>query len=463
MFKMFKYARGLLVSGLLAFSLAACGGGNAGSPGATLSGTAATGKAIANGSVLLKDSSGDNKSTTTDSNGKFSFDVTGLKPPFLLKISTGGTDLYSIATQAGTVNIHQLSDLIVRNYFAAKGLQPDYQILAGLVLSDIANIELTIRNTITMQLRDQNVDDKSFNLLNTPFDANNTKFDAVLDILKVVLDDVRGEMRIVLIDPNNSGAEGPSIGVFSNSVSLASSPLNASKDGINQTLTSWKDTVNKVNFANYTTAGGKQAGFQAGLLPLYRNDYLNRGMTATDDIGATLATDPGNITVLEVKDIITVDSFKKIVTATMNVATVGWGSKTLLPMSFIYDDSKKQWLYYGDQRIAGITLSLSSSVLNLSVYDSKDQIDSVTVAGPGISGTKLLARDAVDPKKLLLSVTTISTSSGFPANLLALEGSNSISPDASVYTFTLTLKTGGSVTYKITPLSGVGLLDPHGH
>lgn len=451
---MLKYLWAVLTSALLALSLAACGGGN-GVSGTTLSGTAATGKAIANKSVtVFSQYSGATKTTTTDSNGKFSLDVTGLTPPLLLKINNGSIDLYSIATQAGTVNIHQLSDLIVRNYLATKGLQLDSRALAGLKTSDIAGIELTIRNTIAQQLQDQNINVQSFNLLNTPFDANSTKFDAVLDVLKVN-NDVNGEMRIMLVNPNNPGSEGTSVGVFSNSVSLISSPLTVAKDGINLTLKSWKDTVDAKGTNTAPT----------DLLPLYNDNYLNQGMNATEDINAILSNNfPGQIDVFEVKSIVSVDSVNSIVTATISANSTNWPNKTLPPMSFKYDDSAKKWLFYGDQRIAGITVKLlSSSSVELSVYDTKDQLDSVTVAGPGISVTKALVRDAADPKKFLLSVTITSTSGGFPMGVSAQEGSVSLDT-SSVYTFTLTRKTGGDpVTYKVTALSGAGLLDPHGH
>ncbi|MBX0311673.1 MAG: hypothetical protein JHC31_07825, partial [Sulfurihydrogenibium sp.] len=82
----------VLANVFLAMSLFSCGGGGGGgtttgrgTTTSTLSGTVATGKPLASVAVYLKDSKGNIRSTITDANGKFSFDTTGLTPPFYLK------------------------------------------------------------------------------------------------------------------------------------------------------------------------------------------------------------------------------------------------------------------------------------------------------------------------------------------------------------------------------------------
>jgi|GEM_PF-4229048 len=114
----------LLVLWILAL-LSACGGGTK-SPGfATdtvnrelLSGVAANGAPLA-GTVVLKDSSDTSRSLSSAiaADGSFSFDVTGLRPPFLLQATgtSGGAayTLYSMAAGSGTCNVNPLTHLAV--------------------------------------------------------------------------------------------------------------------------------------------------------------------------------------------------------------------------------------------------------------------------------------------------------------------------------------------------------------
>jgi len=106
--------------------LAGCGGGGSGtatpaSPPTSsqvVSGVAATGSPLS-GTVYLKDSTSPAKelSTTINSDGSFSFDVTGLTAPFLLKAvgTSNGQNytLYSVAGGTGVANINPLSHLAV--------------------------------------------------------------------------------------------------------------------------------------------------------------------------------------------------------------------------------------------------------------------------------------------------------------------------------------------------------------
>lgn len=74
-----------------ALLLTACGGGSGGggnhSSTATLSGFAAEGLAISNQIVTLKDAAGTTRKATTDANGNFSIDITGLSYPFMLQVT----------------------------------------------------------------------------------------------------------------------------------------------------------------------------------------------------------------------------------------------------------------------------------------------------------------------------------------------------------------------------------------
>jgi hydroxybutyrate-dimer hydrolase len=86
----------------LAFSgalvLTACGGGSGGGSKTNLSGIAAEGLAIANQTVSLKDASGNIRQASTDANGSFSFDITGLNYPFMLQVTGSKGIWYALVT-----------------------------------------------------------------------------------------------------------------------------------------------------------------------------------------------------------------------------------------------------------------------------------------------------------------------------------------------------------------------------
>jgi hypothetical protein len=115
--------KGAALAALTAAVLAACGGGDsAPAPAAaatsTVSGTAATGAAIASGTVTLKCVSGTTTAATTGTDGSFTVDVTSVTLPCVAKVeyknAAGATaQLYSLITAAGTANITPLTNLLV--------------------------------------------------------------------------------------------------------------------------------------------------------------------------------------------------------------------------------------------------------------------------------------------------------------------------------------------------------------
>lgn len=93
--------------------IAGCGsGGSSGTPAAVVSGVAATGLPMS-GTVSLKDSANNPPLSTTinPQTGSFSFNVSGLTPPFMLRAGT----LYSMSGGTGTANVNPLSNLMVAN------------------------------------------------------------------------------------------------------------------------------------------------------------------------------------------------------------------------------------------------------------------------------------------------------------------------------------------------------------
>ncbi len=101
--------------------LISCGGGGSSSTSSsstTLSGTAATGSALANATVNVYDSLGSLVgTTTTDSNGLYSLTVgSQFRAPFTIQVQglsgDGATSLYSLAPSTGIANINQITNAI---------------------------------------------------------------------------------------------------------------------------------------------------------------------------------------------------------------------------------------------------------------------------------------------------------------------------------------------------------------
>jgi len=118
-----RFARPTLAAFCLASlaTLAACGGnsciglngcgGTTVTPSVTISGTAATGKAIASATVNLSCAQGSG-STLSDGGGNYTitFDAT---PPCILTASSGGVSLHSLAFAAGTFNTTPETELML--------------------------------------------------------------------------------------------------------------------------------------------------------------------------------------------------------------------------------------------------------------------------------------------------------------------------------------------------------------
>jgi hypothetical protein len=109
---------------LMVATLSACGGGGGSSTpaaaSASVSGVAATGAAIASGTVTLKCVSGTTTAATTGTDGSFNIDVSGVTLPCAGRVdykdSTGTPQkLHTFITAAGTANITPVTELLVAN------------------------------------------------------------------------------------------------------------------------------------------------------------------------------------------------------------------------------------------------------------------------------------------------------------------------------------------------------------
>jgi chitodextrinase len=189
----------------------------------SLSGIAATGAPVASATITLKDKNGSLRTALTGTDGKYSFDITGMTAPFLMKLPLGQASLYSVATSSGTANVHPFTDLIIRNWYESEGIDVDAAFgstgaLPSPPTSDgIATIEAVVRNLLKTWLQQEGIDESSFNLITSSFEANSAGFDQILDNTQVTID-AAGQVTIESCDPT-TGINGTA--VSTNIINLA--------------------------------------------------------------------------------------------------------------------------------------------------------------------------------------------------------------------------------------------------
>ena len=195
----------ILLSSLLLL-ISGCGGGGGGGttpppPPVTVSGVAAAGSVIV-GTVSLKDSAATPKelkfTTTAATGGAFSFEVTGLTKPFMLKVTgvagPGNTPytLYSLAGDQGIANINPLTNLVVAVAAARGDLGTLYDasnrsgmlnIADGLVQA-LTEVRATLSSLATAYPVVT-----SANPITDPYTANGSGLDGMLDSVSITVAD----------------------------------------------------------------------------------------------------------------------------------------------------------------------------------------------------------------------------------------------------------------------------------
>ena len=165
------------------------------SNGATLSvttaveGTAATGAPLVGASVSLRDARGQYAAASADAAGHFSIPVAGMTAPFLLKAQTpDGRVFYGMAADLGTANVDPYSDLLVREWYAVRGGSPEAAFVGAGMLPDARDMQAldkAVSGALAAELADAGLDARHFSLLHTPFVADHSGFDQLLDQSRV--------------------------------------------------------------------------------------------------------------------------------------------------------------------------------------------------------------------------------------------------------------------------------------
>src|SRR6185312_230204 len=156
---------------------------------AAVEGTAAQGAPLGGASISLRDAQGQYAASSADAAGHFYIDVAGMTGPFLLKaVTPEGRVLYGTAPDSGTANVDPYSDFLVRQWYGAHGSDPD-RAFAGRgnvpAAADMQTLDRSLTAKLVGSLSAQGLDAKQFSLLSTPFAADHSGFDALLDHSRV--------------------------------------------------------------------------------------------------------------------------------------------------------------------------------------------------------------------------------------------------------------------------------------
>lgn len=274
----------LLLATMLALS--ACGGGGdsgqtpppvAVTPLTTVSGIAAAGAPL-QGTIIIKDGFNNLKATGIKADGSFSFDVSQMKAPFMLRAQgdANGTSyvLHAAATDAdgnGHFNVTPLSELIVAR---AVGQSPA-QFYAAANFSQLGKTQLD-QQEAALQARIQPLLDaakvpSSVDLRRQVFAADLTGLDAVLEAVEVSIDadnkqfTLRNRLNGATLSDGLQGSQG-------SSTLKADADSSEALEAVAASVQLMKEHLSLSEFTQ-----GQE------ILALLHPDYLSYGVTKADE------------------------------------------------------------------------------------------------------------------------------------------------------------------------------------
>jgi len=330
-------------------------------PPSAVSGVAAIGVPFAGQTVILVDSTGKTTSTSTASDGSYTLDTTGFIPPFLVVVQ-GDATFYSVSADANpsVINVTPLTDLIIRSWYSVQGVDvadgfSDPGTNPPPSPADVQIISNVVVNVTALWLQSNGVDTSTFNPINTPFTADGTGVDAVLDDATINTD--TGEITItdgtttqsstvsydtstssMTVDTTTTGPNGTSSS--SAGTVVPTSSQQTALDAINATLTALSNTV--------TTQGSNLTA--AELLPYVDDNLLSDGLDKAlfaDSIADELR---GPTFAAQVQSILALDTVNGLATVNFLVTrTQGPNSETQNIVFFFKQQVDSSWLLYGDQ------------------------------------------------------------------------------------------------------------------
>ncbi len=397
----------IIAAGLSCIALVVAGcssGGGGGGNQRTVSGTAASGAPLASLTVTLKDASGASRTATTAANGSFSIDTTGLTPPFLVQVADAGGALYSVSADAAaqsTINVTPLTDLIIRSWYEVQGVPvesafanpaadpaPSPEVVA--VIADV------VKSIVQLWMEQNGVAADSFSLISTPFAANGSGIDRVLDLTSV--DTTTGLITV---------SDGSTLqqSTVSYSTSDGSMSVETTTQGDAGTSTSTSGTVVPVATAQQSaldaitalcdafaaTANSKGASLQGSdLAPYLDAGGVWGGMSASDWAGQVAYAIRGTTVSFSGVVIKSLDAAGTVADTVFQLRQSQGGQTSAMPVELSFTKVGGSWLISGDGRPAALEVR-ANMVTNQGSNNNTGLVLEVHVSAPqgAISGVTL--------------------------------------------------------------------------
>lgn len=473
--KIMKWNRNILrYTGVIGFTaiVVGCGGGGGSSPVAgsapVIKGTAASGSALQNVSVTLKDSTNKSVNSSTNATGDFSISTAGLTAPFILSVTKpDGTNLYSVSVDAnntGTINITPLTDLILRSWYSLKGSSVDTAFSNPTKdvppnTKQVHAIAQAVLKVLRLTLSNHNVSlDVSEDLISKPFVADHTGLDKVLDDAKITVGkdktnlnlheggttestDITYDTTTTSIIANSTATNGNNV---TTNLTKSIIPVQADQvlalDGINATLTAFANVINSK----------KTALVAADIIDFFDPNLMNEGLNRTQFVNNIVNhLNKGQTVSFVVDEIEKVDATTGLAEVEFQLTeTLGTVIKTN-DIEFFFRNLNGKWVLSGDQSIAKVDLHSEAR---------RDQGVFKEHKGSAISS---------DVSAIMGTISSVVSSSSllppFTRNATRIEdgikfdtffsGTNDLAPPlpaaGTLFDFTLNNVGGGSVKYTI--------------
>lgn len=390
---------------ILSLLLTACGGssgGGGGAGGITLKGTAATGAPLAQSTVTVLDKNGLTLTTSTDSAGGYSLDVSSLTPPLLIKLEGQNSDdtplvMYSavdaIAGNNATANVTPLTNATVvlatgqnvTEFYSAPSA-------AKLSTSTLNAANASLSQQIAPLLQSTGTP-SGLNFIKTDFSTDKTGLDLVLESLNISTNppqQANGASSVALIGRLSKGGKiltPPVGGIGNGNVSVIGSL--AIPAGFTDIKFNAIDTL--ISSANQILLSGNGLDSKVSqLISLSDNGYLNQGKNAADD-WRSRASGLGRLVGIGIQGC----NFSTPLICSIAGAKQSGSNRTAFQNAVIYDG--QNWRFYGNQRITNINVTttlfretyFTDSTITRNAYSGYEVVVSTEGTGTSVKSAKL--------------------------------------------------------------------------